>query len=229
MTDLIQLHHDKPEFDSLYLKKMAITNFGAGHETMASTLTSVFAMLGLHQEVQDEARREIYATEESTSFIQAIQLSYTRAATKEAMRLYPVIAMSLPREAPDTGLSLHGYHIPGGTTVGCNPVALHRNEQVCGASPQEFNPGRWLHDEEQARVLEKYNLNWGGGSRSCPGRALAELIVVKTVTTLLRNFRIEADMETEDVVPSYFLSMLTGVNARFIPLQGPDPDDHARQ
>lgn len=219
MADLVQLHHDKPDFTDMYLRKMAITNFGAGHETMASTLTSVMAMLGLHPDVQAKARNEILNESGSQSFGVSTQLEYTRAATKEAMRLYPVIAMALPREAPSSGLLLHGYFIPGGTTIGCNPVSLHRNEQISGSRPNAFDPERWLADEQQLRIMDRYNLNWGGGSRTCPGRHLADMIVVKTITKLLEHFRIEVNMENESMQPSYFLSMMTNVTARFIPIE----------
>lgn len=218
MADLIQLHHDKPDFTDMYLRKMAITNFGAGHETMASTLTSVIAMLASHQEVQAKARNEILNEPGSHSLGGSTQLEYTRAATKEAMRLYPVIAMALPREAPLDGLLLHGYFIPRGTTIGCNPISLHRNEQISGPRPNAFDPERWLTDEHQLRSMDRYNLNWGGGSRTCPGRHLADMIVVKTIARLLEHFRIEVNMDNENMQPSYFLSMMTNVTARFIPI-----------
>lgn len=219
MADLVQLHLDKSDFTDMYLRKMAITNFGAGHETMASTLTSVMAMLGSHQNVQTKARNEILNELGSYSFGGSIPLEYTRAATKEAMRLYPVIAMALPRETPPGGLLLHGYFIPGGTTIGCNPISLHRNEQISGSRPNSFDPERWLTDENQLRIMDRYNLNWGGGSRTCPGRHLADMIVFKTIMKLLEHFRIEVNVENESLQPSYFLSMMTNVTVRFIPIE----------
>ncbi|TQV96705.1 Cytochrome P450 [Cordyceps javanica] len=206
LADLIKLHKDKPEFTELYLRKMAITNFGAGHETLASTLTAVMAMLGAHPEVQ-------------------AALTYTRAVIRESMRLHPVISMSLPRVVPlhGSGLQLHGFHIPPGATVGCNPVSLHRNEAICGPNPDAFEPRRWLvdenssDDEARVRVLERYSLNWGGGSRTCPGRHVAELIVLKCIVRLLDQFEARTvGAAPEDHGPTYFLAMLTGVRARFL-------------
>lgn len=230
LDDLIQLHKDKPEFTELYLKKMAITNFGAGHETLASTLTAVMSMLGTHPAVQERARREIKAHAAAdgkpSSFSSAsTNLPYTRAVIREAMRLYPVITMGLPRRVPAAPLHLHGYLIPSGTTVGCNPAALHRNEDICGPRGDEFDPMRWLESNDdsdaprnsRAATLERYSLNWGGGSRSCPGRYLAELIVLKTVARLLPDLDIRTTVPQDASVPSYFLSMLTGVSVQFLP------------
>lgn len=212
MSDLIQLHRDRPEFTELYLKKMAITNFGAGHETMASTLTTVFAILGQHKEIQAKVRQEIY----HAKVVDLAQLPLTRAVIKEAMRLRPVIAMGLPRKVTaSTGLELHGYSLPSGTTVACNPVALHRNEVICGLEPDLFKPERWLGPESQVRVLDKYSLAWGGGSRGCPGRHLAEMIVTKTVISILEKFQVDTTVPPDEKMPSYFLSMMTDVGASF--------------
>ncbi|RDA84173.1 hypothetical protein CP532_3904 [Ophiocordyceps camponoti-leonardi (nom. inval.)] len=189
LADLIQLHRDKPEFSDKYLKKMAMTNFGAGHETMASTLTSILAMIGSHPEVHKRVASEI---REQAS---ACQLQYTRAVIKEAMRLHPVIAMSLPRKAPPGGLGIRGLWLPPETTVGCSPVALHRNERIFGPDAASFRPDRWLRCEtESQRLSDRCSLSWGGGSRSCPGRQLAELVVLKVVTRVLAHFEVKVEM-----------------------------------
>ncbi|POR31361.1 Pisatin demethylase [Tolypocladium paradoxum] len=219
LADLIQLHKDKPEFNETYLKKMAVTNFGAGHETMASTLTSVLAMIGSHPQAQLQVAQEIRNIPGGvTAYAHAAKLPYTRAATKEAMRLHPVLAMSLPRKAPATGLHVHGRWIPPDTTVGCNPVALHRNEAIFGPDAEAFDPGRWLLGAETLRMRDRYSLAWGGGARTCPGRNLAELVVFKVVAGLLARFDVEVTtMPAAEDQRTYFLSMLTGVKVKFLP------------
>ena len=222
LADLIQLHKDKPEFNELYLRKMAVTNFGAGHETMASTLTSTLAMFGTHPQVQRRVADEIRSTSKPTPYADAAKMAYTRATIKEAMRLYPVVSMALPRKAPAGGLQVDQRWFPPNTTVGCNPVALHRNSSIFGSDAACFDPGRWLGAkagaEARLRAMDRYNLGWGGGSRSCPGRNLAQLVVFKVVTGLLRHFDVEVtEMPPEEEQRAYFLSMLTGVRVRFLP------------
>lgn len=213
LVDLIQLHREKPAFTEDYLRRMAITNFGAGHETMTATLTSILAMVASHNDVQRRVAEEARQTD-STAYATASQLTYTQAAIKEAKRLYPVIAMSLQRTVPPNGLSVNGYFFPPGTTVGCNPVALHRNDSICGPNPELYDPSRWL-DEDAARRMERHSLSWGGGARTCPGRHLAELVVFKLVPAVFAEFQVQVVMPPEDEMQSYFLSMLTGVKARF--------------
>ncbi|KAL5093405.1 hypothetical protein Trisim1_011209 [Trichoderma cf. simile WF8] len=218
LADLIQLHRDKPDFAENYLRKMAVTNFGAGHETMASTLTSIFTMIGTHDDVQKRVKQEIRDAMDALSYAGTSQLQYTRAAIREAMRLHPVLSMSLPRRVPDMGSHIHGYFIPGGTTVGCNPVALHRNANVViGPDPDAYNPDRWLGGKTfDIRLMDRYSLNWGGGPRTCPGKNLAEMVVYKVVSALFERFDVEVATPPEIGQPSYFLSMMTGVKARFL-------------
>ncbi|GAB1319806.1 Apoptosis-inducing factor 1 [Madurella fahalii] len=221
LADLMQLHKERPDFTETYLRRLAITNFGAGHETMCAALTSVMAMVGSHSAVHRRVTEEVRNIPNAIPYDHAVRLRYTRASIKEAQRLHPVIGMSLSRKVPAGGLSLHGHYLPAGTTVGCNPAALHRNPNIFGADADQYKPDRWLQEDSpgRTRVMERTNLTWGGGSRSCPGRHLAELVLYKIVPALLREFDVEiTSMPTEDEMPCYFMAMLTGVRARFIPV-----------
>ena len=217
LTDLIQLHLDRPQFTDTYLRRLAITNFGAGHETLASTLTAAMAMIGTHPDVHAKIVREVRYAAATTAYDDLVHLRYTKASIKEAQRLYPVIGMSLPRTVPDTGLYLHGRFFPPGTTVGCSPLGLHLNADIFGKDASRYNPERWLQDDIRVvRNMERFNLIWGGGGRSCPGRHLAELIIAKVIPALLREFDVTVTrMPSEEEMPHYFMSMLTGVKVEF--------------
>jgi cytochrome P450 len=107
--------------------------------------------------------------------------------------------------------------------VGCNPVSLHRSAEIFGHDADDFRPARWLTGGDPTRIrdMERYNLTWGGGARSCPGRNLAQLVLCKVVPTLFREFDIEVvEMPAEDDVKYYFMAMLTGVKVRFLPRSG---------
>jgi cytochrome P450 len=222
---LIQLHKERPEFTESYLRRLAITNFGAGHETMCSALTAAMAMIGSRPAVQRRVAGEVRRVTDVLTYDRAVSLQYVQACIKEAQRLHPVIGMSLSRKVPAGGLRLHGHFFPSGTTVGCNPVALHLNPEIFGPDAHQYNPDRWLQEGDwtRLRVMERTNLTWGGGARACPGRHLAELIVFKVVPALLREFDLEITvMPDERDMPCYFMAMLSGVKARFVPMSMPD-------
>lgn len=214
-ADLIRLHQEKPEFSEAYLRKMIMTNFGAGHETMASTLTSIMTMLGTNRRVREKLVAEVQSQPDVSSYMEAASMPYLQAVIKETKRLHPVVATGLPRRVPDTGLTIHGMSLPPGTTVGCNPIALHRNKDICGPNPHQYDPERWL-DNERGKDMDMFSLAWGGGARSCPGRHLAEMMVWKTLVALIREFDVQVDVPDIEAMPAYFLSMMTGVKARFV-------------
>lgn len=218
--DLIRVHQEKTEFTETYLRKMIMTNFGAGHETMASTLISIMTMVGSHPNVQERLAEELQGIGKSPSYTNARGAPYLQAVIKESKRLHPVIAPALPRRVPASGLNLGGIHIPSGTTVGCSPVALHRNDDICGPRPHSFEPQRWMDGESRARDMDVFSLAWGGGVRSCPGRHLAEMVVWKVVATLLQEFNIEVDAPEDKQMRAYFLSIMTGVKARLVARRG---------
>ncbi|SPO04673.1 related to pisatin demethylase [Cephalotrichum gorgonifer] len=222
--DLIDVHREKPEFTLDYLKRMTITNFGAGHETMASTLTSAVAMIASHPEVYSRVAEEVGQASKPSKYDNAVRLSYTSASIKESQRLHPVIGMSLSRKVPSSGMTIQGTRFPPGTTVGCCPISLHRNPDIFGVDPDEFIPDRWL-EAEDSRRMERSSLIWGGGSRTCPGRQLAELVVLKVITALFEKFYIEVEVPPEDEMPVYFMSMMSGVRARFLERGGAGDGD----
>ncbi|KAK3291405.1 cytochrome P450 [Chaetomium fimeti] len=223
LEDLINLHKERPAFKEAYLRRLAVTNFGAGHETMCSALTAAMAMIGTHPEVLRRVVEEVRDTASSPAYDNtSAHLPYTQASIKEAQRLYPVIGMSLSRRVPRTGLVLHGHFFPPGTTVGCNPAALHRNTDLFGNDAGEYRPSRWLQDEnpDTVRAMERTNLTWGGGMRTCPGRHLAELVLHKVVPALMKEFDLEITaLPEEEEMPCYFMAMITGVKARFVAVE----------
>ncbi|KAK3489928.1 cytochrome P450 [Neurospora crassa] len=173
LEDLIKLHQSKPEqFTETYLRRMAMTNFGAGHETLCSALTACMAMIGTHAAVQARVAEEVGPHLRGVGTVPfdtaAKQLLYTLAAIKEAQRLHPVIAMSLsrtvPRDLDGGGVMLHGHWVPEGTTVGCNPVALHRNPEIFGEDADVYNPSRWLSRHHPGSSSSSSSSNTGFNS-----------------------------------------------------------------
>jgi cytochrome P450 len=233
VDDLIRLHFAKPEFKTSYLGSMAGTNLGAGVDTLESSLTAVLVHVHRNPQVLQKIRAEIdkYCQSRSSrtdhlSYDEiTTDLPYTMACIREAMRISPVIGMSISRVAPPLSKSkggpliLSGYHIPPGTIVGCNPWALHRNRQVFGEDAEEYRPERWLENSKETRSdMDRVNLIWGGPSRSCPGRHLGELILFKTVPELFRRFDMEVTLKHGiEESRMYFVSIITDVDVSFTP------------
>lgn len=133
----------------------------------------------------------------------AVKLELLQACIKETLRLHPPISMSLPRCVADRdGLVLHqgveeysskgsggGIVIPKGCQVSVAPYVLHRSKAAFGGDARSYNPYRWIDlDERKRKDLERHNLTFGGGSRSCIGKNISLMEINKVLPTLLRAF-----------------------------------------
>lgn len=121
------------------------------------------------------------------------------AVVREAMRMHPGVCMLLERYVPETGLTLpDGSFVPAGTAVGINPFVVGRNKKVWGDDADSYRPERWLQNpgetdiayKERLRLFNATDLTFGGGSRVCIGRNLANLEVYKIVATLVKRYEI---------------------------------------
>ena len=99
---------------------MTMTNFGAGVETTAGTVSVLINNIvrrGLqarvHQEI-DTARREGKLSHPPKPGEMKQHLPFLSACLKESMRLYPIAGMPLMRTVPEPGLELEGYNLPPG-------------------------------------------------------------------------------------------------------------------
>ncbi|KAL8350058.1 hypothetical protein RB598_005409 [Gaeumannomyces tritici] len=144
------------------------------------------------------------------TYAEARAVPYLEAAVREAMRLHPAVAMTLPRHVPqprpDGGASPpppspplvlpDGTVVPPGTSVGMNPYVVGRNRAAFGADADDFRPERWLRAEaegeaEFAKRLAAMNaadLTFGAGSHVCLGRHLGLVEVYKVVATLFASY-----------------------------------------
>jgi cytochrome P450 len=97
------------------------------------------------------------------------KLPFLVACVQEATRLCPSILWQLPREAPEAGITIAGYYIPPGATLGMSPIAHNRSTEIFGDDADEWRPQRWLPSEgvdingeatktERQRIMDKYNV-----------------------------------------------------------------------
>jgi len=118
-------------------------------------------------------------------------LPYLDAFLKEILRVNPIPPIVMERVVPPQGAVLAGVHIPGGTVVGCLASIVHSDQSYFGRDADEFRPERWLTDDKDEKLhLEKGFVGFGGGSRICIGRHIAELEVKKVIAALLMDFNV---------------------------------------
>lgn len=105
-------------------------------------------------------------------YSEAIKLPLLCACIKEAMRLHPSVALTMPRLSPPGGMTLCNTFIPEGYRVGINPAVLHRDNEIFGEDSDIYRPERWIEDD--TANMDKHLLIFGAGTRTCIGKNVSD-------------------------------------------------------
>jgi len=166
-------------------------------QTMAAVIAGVSmdkrAYSRLQAELDAAVSRGSISKGEPVPYDEAAKLDYLQVCMHEAMRMWPNIAIGLPRVVPHGGMTIDGFHLPAGVSVGLNPRQLGRSEEVFGHDPDTFRPERWLEASKERRYdMENRNLAFGGPSRRCPGMHLAWVVMSKVLASFFLEFDVVA-------------------------------------
>ncbi|TPX13100.1 uncharacterized protein E0L32_006526 [Thyridium curvatum] len=200
LASLIKGHLKDPEkFGEGDVFAVAHGAIFAGSDSTASTMQSFFWHVLNDERVHKKLVAEIEAAvadgtlpaEGNVSWAQAQSLPYFQACMKEGMRVRPAVGLAITRVVPPEGAEIDGKMFPGGTRVAVNGWVLHRDRATFGEDADVYRPERWTEDEEEARRMERYMFQFGGGAHVCIGRNLALLEINKVCPRLLRDYRLQ--------------------------------------
>ncbi|KAF2169488.1 hypothetical protein M409DRAFT_20702 [Zasmidium cellare ATCC 36951] len=175
----------------------ALNVIGAGADTTSIAMRACLYYLcktpdayrRIQQEIDEYYRSK--GLRQPITYQQTLELPFFCAVTREATRLFPSIGYQLLRYAP-ADMIVEGKRIPIGTVLGMSPTAANRDPQVWGEDADEFNPSRWLSDEDKVRHLNTHDLTFGGtGPRTCIGRNIALIELHKFLAQFLHHFDAE--------------------------------------
>ncbi|KAM0715931.1 hypothetical protein Q7P37_008445 [Cladosporium fusiforme] len=175
----------------------------AGSDSTASTMQSFCHFVLRDPAIHSHLQHEIdSATSAGTlsyfpQWNETQALPYFQACLKEAMRMRPAVGLNITRVVPPEGAEIGGKRYPGGTRVAVNGWVLHRDEEVFGLDASVFKPERWL--EGDAKNMDRYMFQFGGGSHLCIGKNLALLEMNKTLPLLFRDYDLELVRPQEDL------------------------------
>jgi enediyne biosynthesis protein E7 len=143
----------------------------AGHETSATALSWVLALLAQHPEAAERVRAEVAS--------QGLErLEYTTCLVKEALRLYPPAPFSVSVAMREVVLG--DLLVPGGTRVDICSYVLHRLPELW-PEPERFRPERFLDfDDRSTGAYLPFLL----GPHRCVGAGLA-MLELPLVTALV--------------------------------------------
>ncbi|KAM0550298.1 hypothetical protein ACHAPJ_008968 [Fusarium lateritium] len=183
-----------------------MSTIGAGADTTAGTLTYTLFFLSKHpaarQRLMDEINENLSqgTLTRTPKWIEVNRMPYLDAVLRESMRLLPIASWGLDRVVPPTGATVAGHFLPGGTIVGCQIDAVHRDKEVYGKDSDNFRPERWIEASvDQRRQMDRAFLAFSAGKRTCTGVHIAWLEMKKTLPLLMMNFDLDLVNPNQDV------------------------------
>ncbi|WP_028716482.1 cytochrome P450 [Paracoccus sp. J39] len=185
------------------------TFFLAGHETGASALAWALYLLAESPDWQDrlakEARQNLAA-----DFGTVRNLPLARAVFREALRLYPPVAMTVRQCAQAE--SLRGRKAPKGAQLVLSPWHLHRHERLWD-NPDGFDPGRWETENGKACQRDAF-IPFSAGPRACPGAGFAMIEGPLILSALVGAYRLEPGPERPVPIMRLTLRGKNGIHLR---------------
>ena len=170
------------------VRDQVVTFIVAGHETVASSLTWTWYLLGQHPDVADQVAKEadaVYGARPPT-FADVPALNTAMSVSDESLRLYPPgWLISRKSIAPD---DVQGHHLPTGSLVLISPYLVHRHPSA-GADRLEFRPERFATGPPPP-VNGTY-IPFGAGPRLCIGREMARVESALMVSRLAQQFKLQ--------------------------------------
>jgi cytochrome P450 len=185
---------------------------GAGHETTAGALAWALHAIHRDPEVKRLLVEALAGLPSGPWDPDAVaRLPYLEAVCHEALRLTPVAP--LIGRTLRSPLTLEGYDLPAGISVGVGVLNIHRREDLY-PEPDRFRPQRFL--ERQFGPSEY--LPFGGGSRRCLGAAFALYEMKLVLATVMARSRLALadDRVPRAVVRNTVVGPAGGVRMRLV-------------
>ena len=194
-----RIDSDRMKLDENPAVEILADIFGAGLETVSSSLAWAFLLIltkpGLQDELHAELGREIGGTGRLPTLQDRVRLPLLQATVLEVLRKASVLPLGIPHcTTQDTTVA--GYNVPKGTVVLANLWAVNHDARFFH-QPEFFNPYRFLSEDGNLRdKCCAFSLPFSAGGRRCMGGTLAKAEIFMFLACLLQHFRFE--LSTED-------------------------------
>ena len=176
-------------FDEGELLDQIAMLFLAGHETSASGLAWTLYLMAECPHVQDQMHAEVLSVlgGAEPDFGHMKRLGFVRDVFKEALRLYPPVAV-LARDCPAGGM-VGDRQLEPGAVVFVSPWLCHRQPERW-ANPHAFDPERFSTPQGKAASAGGF-FPFSMGPRVCPGATFAYQEAVLVLGLISRRLRFE--------------------------------------
>jgi len=150
----------------------ASTFMVAGTETTATALSGTTYHLLRNPQYLNKLQAQLRSTFQSIEEMHLeplARLPMLEAVLKEGIRMYPPVAIGLPRVSPIGGMVVGEHFVPEGATVYVHHLATYKEEKYF-KHPDQFRPERWLggaeFKDDKLDAFEPFSI----GPRNCLGK-----------------------------------------------------------
>ncbi|MGW6917048.1 cytochrome P450 [Kitasatospora sp. NPDC054939] len=174
------------------VRSEAITMFGAGTETVSTTLTWLIDELLRHPRIEARVLAELdeHLPAGTVPTPEALaRLTYTRSVTQEVVRLHAPNAFLMRTASREVRLG--PYLVPAGTELLYSLTALHRDPAL-HPDPLRFDPERFGptgSGHASGSPARHAFLPFGAGKHKCIGEAFAWAELTVAAAAILRHWR----------------------------------------
>ena len=174
------------KFDGDELLDQIAMLFLAGHETSATAIAWALYLLANAPDFQDRVRAEAAAAygDQRPAFSHMRRLPLTRDVFREAMRLYPPVAV-VARDAAKPEQMMNRTIAPG-AVIFVSPWLMHRHTKHWD-KPDVFDPDRFETPNGEEGLKTAY-LPFSMGPRVCAGASFALQEAVLLLSEVVRRF-----------------------------------------
>jgi cytochrome P450 len=160
----------------------------AGHDTTASTLTSLIYELAMNPEWQERLREKSLAFQANqTISLQSIHaLEELEWAMRETLRLHPPLIL-IPRRT-QSAQKIGDYDLPANTSVALLIFHNHAQDKYW-LSPERFDPERFADTRAEHKKCPHAYTPFGAGQHHCLGYAFAEMQIKAVMHLLLCKYQ----------------------------------------
>lgn len=176
------------------LRDAVASMYGAGVDTTVTTISNLLFSIVLYPEWQKRIHEEMdqvlgRGTHPTLEDIPKLELF--EAVFKESFRWNPPAPLGLPHVSSKEDV-WNGYYIPKDSIIHCNIGFVLRDPRLWGKDSLEFNPNRFLaaHNPSLNQLPDVWSIPFGFGRRICPGRHLAQRLVLLYAAAILSMFEV---------------------------------------